>query len=76
MFLNIKLIPRAKHNKIERINENNYKIHLTAPPVDNKANEALLDILAKNLRIRKSNLRIVKGEKTRNKVIEIIQFRN
>jgi hypothetical protein len=65
----IKVIPNASKNKV--INEQNrLKVYLTAPPVEGKANKLLLEVLAKYFNCRKSDLRIVKGEKSRNKLIQ------
>ena len=47
------------------------KIYLTAIPVDGKANKELIKLLAKELKIRKSKIAIIKGEKKSEKIIEI-----
>ncbi len=45
------------------------RIHLTAPPVEGKANEALLKLLSKTLSVPKSSITIQRGEHGRRKVI-------
>jgi len=47
------------------------KIYLTAVPVDGKANKELIKLLAKELKISKSKIAIIKGEKNKEKIIEI-----
>ena len=47
------------------------KIYLTAIPVDGKANKELVKLLAKELKIGKSKVEIIKGEKKSEKIIEI-----
>ncbi|MCK4918934.1 MAG: DUF167 domain-containing protein [Candidatus Pacebacteria bacterium] len=47
------------------------KIYLTAVPVDGKANKELVKLLAKELKIGKSKVEIIKGEKKSEKIIEI-----
>ncbi|MBW6440514.1 DUF167 domain-containing protein [Patescibacteria group bacterium] len=47
------------------------KIYLTAVPVDGKANKELVKLLAKELKIAKSKITIIKGEKKSEKIIEI-----
>ena len=42
-----------------------------APPVDGAANKALVQLLAKALSIRKSNITLVSGATVRNKIIEV-----
>jgi len=48
------------------------KIYINARPVDGKANQALIKFLAKHYNVSKSNIEITKGEKSRNKTIEIM----
>ncbi|MFC1598412.1 DUF167 domain-containing protein [Patescibacteria group bacterium] len=67
----IKVIPNSKINKIVEQDESFLKIKLTAPATDNKANKALLDFLAKEFKISKKNIIIIKGNKNRNKSIKI-----
>jgi len=47
------------------------KIYLTAVPVDGKANKELIKLLAEKLGISKSRIEIIKGEKNKEKIIEI-----
>jgi uncharacterized protein len=42
-------------------------MHLTAPPVDDRANEALVQLLAERLNVPRAAVRIVSGEKSRRK---------
>ena len=70
--IEIKVIPRAKKNFIK--NEDGVlKIYVTAPAQDGRANDAALNVLADYLGVKKSNLYIKKGEKSRNKIIEVLQ---
>ena len=47
------------------------KLAATAPPVDGKANDAVVEFLAKLFRVAKSSVTIVSGESGRNKVIAV-----
>ncbi len=70
MILNIRVIPKAGKNLIKE--ENNYlKAYLTKPPQDGLANKELIELLAKYLNIKKYQIKIIKGEKSRDKVIKI-----
>jgi uncharacterized protein len=71
MIIDIKVIPGAKKNIVLEENGRIVKIYLTAPPVEGKANEALVGVLADHFGIRKSQIEIIKGLKSRNKVINI-----
>lgn len=46
-------------------------IRVTVPPEDGKANEAMIALLAKTLRVRKSVITVVQGQTARNKLIEV-----
>jgi len=70
MIINVKVTPKAKHNQIKKEN-GLFKIHITAPAVDNKANIAAKEILADFFQVKKSRISIKSGEKSRQKVIEI-----
>lgn len=70
MILNVKVIPGARKNIVHEV-EGGIKVHLTAPPVDGKANEALADFLAEHYGVRSSRIEIIKGLKSRHKVINI-----
>jgi uncharacterized protein len=71
MRINVRLKPRSGRNKVERT-ENGYVVHVTAPPVENKANKALVEALSEHLDLPKSAIKIVAGLKSKNKIVEII----
>lgn len=71
MKLNIRVIPKAKHNKVV-VEPDRLKVYLTAPPVEGKANEALIEFLAEHLKVKRSQIKILRGLKSRDKVIEIL----
>ena len=67
----VRVIPRARRNEIKKAGEI-FKVHLAAPPTEGKANKMLLELFSEHFHLKKSRLRIIKGEKSRNKLIEII----
>ncbi len=72
--VSIRLTPKAARTKIGEIAFNTdgtpyLKVYVTAVPEDNKANKALLDLLAKTFGIPKSRLHIISGLTDRHKVI-------
>ncbi|MCB9798794.1 DUF167 domain-containing protein [Candidatus Nomurabacteria bacterium] len=74
MKLAIKVIPRAKENKIEgTLESGSLRVRLTAAPTDGQANEQLIKLVSKHFKIAKSCIRIVRGHTGRDKVIEISQ---
>ena len=66
----IKVIPRARHNGIDGVRDGRLLIRVTAPPVDDAANAAVLDVVARALRVPRRTVRIASGERSRTKVIE------
>jgi len=70
--VNIRVAPNAKHEGWSGLwNGTHYKIALTAPAVDGKANEALISFLSKETHLPKRAFTIVSGQTNRCKVIEI-----
>lgn len=68
----IKVIPHAKKNEVLKDGQG-FKVRLTAPPVEGKANKLLIEVLADYFNCRKSEIKIIKGEKARNKVVQIVK---
>lgn len=76
MKLTIKVIPNAKQNKItedvvDLLGARNLRIRINQPPEDGKANKAVIDLLAKYLKIRKNAISIISGLTSRIKIIEV-----
>ena len=68
----VRVIPRAKRNEIVGLLEDGtLKVRLTAPPVDGKANRALLKFLSDAFGIQKSDIEILSGETSRTKLIRL-----
>jgi len=70
--LTIKVLPRSSRDEIAGKQENVYKIKLTAPAIEGKANKALLKLLAKRLRIPKTHIQIISGKRAKTKCIHIL----
>lgn len=78
MLLKIRLQPGAKKatlaswRGVAPTADGTLKISVTAPALDGRANNALIGFLSEHYNVPKSRVRIVRGEKSRNKVVEII----
>ncbi len=73
--LAIRVTPRAKHNQVvEILPDDTIKIRLTAPPVDGKANEALIAFLAQVLDVPRSHIEIIAGDTGRDKLVSIMDL--
>ena len=71
VILSVRVQPRASRNAIAGEWQGALKVRLTAPPVDDKANAALCAFLAEQLNIPRSAVRILAGERSRTKRVEI-----
>lgn len=70
--IRVKVLPRSSKTEIAGKADGVYRIKLTAPPVDGKANKALINFLAKKTGLPKRKFQIVSGEHSRNKTIRIL----
>jgi len=59
--------PRGSKNEIIGLQGDALKLRLTAPPVEGAANKMCIDFLAKSLKVRKSDVDIVHGQRSRTK---------
>ena len=67
----VRVQPRASSDEIAGEWQDGLKIRLTAPPVDDRANEALRRLLATRLNVSLSAVRIASGEHSRTKRVEV-----
>jgi uncharacterized protein (TIGR00251 family) len=67
----VRVQPRASRDEIAGEFQDALKIRLTAPPVDDRANEALRKLLAASLKVPLAAVRIASGERSRTKRVEI-----
>ena len=70
MTIAVKVQPRARRSRLSGGPEE-YKLEVTAPPVEGAANEAVIEFFTRGLRLPKSAVRIIRGERSRHKVVEI-----
>ena len=76
MKISIKVITHAKKSEIitdeiDLFGARIIKVKINQPPEDGKANKALIELLAEYLKVKKTSLKIVAGEKSTHKIIEI-----
>lgn len=73
--LAVRVTPRSARNEIaEILSDGTVRVRLTAPPVDGKANAALIKFLAEVLGVAPSRLEIVAGETGRDKLVSILDM--
>ncbi|OGX16290.1 MAG: hypothetical protein A2166_04000 [Omnitrophica WOR_2 bacterium RBG_13_41_10] len=70
MILNIKVIPKSSKSLVKKENDT-LKVYLTKPAQDGLANRQLIELLAKHFGVKKYQISIISGEKSKNKTIRI-----
>jgi len=69
--ISIYVQPRASKTMIAGMHDGCVKMRLAAPPVDGAANAALIEFVAERLNLARSYVRIVSGQTSRRKVVEV-----
>jgi uncharacterized protein (TIGR00251 family) len=69
--IHLHVLPRAKRCEISGIHNGALKVKVTAPPVDDAANRAIIEFFARTLNVSKSSLTIMAGQKSRDKILRI-----
>ena len=73
MLLRVRVVPRSSKNEVVGCLEDGVlKVKLTAPPIDGKANEALLPLLSGYLKVSLSKIKLRGGARSKNKLIEVL----
>jgi uncharacterized protein len=67
----VRVQPRASRTGVEGVHGDALKVRVNAPPVDGAANEAVVAVLAEALGVPRRLVRIVSGESSRSKVVEV-----
>jgi uncharacterized protein (TIGR00251 family) len=67
----VRVHPRARKDAITGIHGDALKLALTAPPVEGRANEAVIEFFADLLRLPRSSVTIAAGQTSRNKVVRV-----
>jgi uncharacterized protein len=67
----VKVKPNSKRQSIEEQPDGSLTVHLKSPPVDGKANEELIALLAERFNVSKSKITIKSGLASKTKLVEI-----
>jgi uncharacterized protein (TIGR00251 family) len=70
MIYNVRVSPRASRNRVERMG-NVLKVYLTKPAAQGQANAQLIDLLSAHFKIKKFQISIKNGLRSRHKLVEI-----
>lgn len=69
--INVKVKPNAKEQKIEQEADGSWLVYLKSSPIEGKANQELIKLLAKQFQVTQKDISIKIGANSRNKLIEI-----
>jgi len=69
--LKVRVTPRASKNEIVGWRDGVLIVRTTAPPIEGAANKACIELVAKTLGVKRSQVSLVHGDKSRDKTFEI-----
>ena len=75
-LIQVKVKPNSRASLLEQKEDGTWLAQIKSPPVDGKANEELLALVAKHFKCRKSDVQIKSGASTRMKLIQISEDRD
>lgn len=73
MVLSIRVKPRSKTSSLNQEAHGEWTARLRSPPVDGKANDELIDLVARHFGVPKSRIRILAGTTSRRKLVELVE---
>lgn len=71
MRINVRVIPRAKLNRVEIQPDGIVRVHTTTAPSDGKATADVIKMLAEHYNVPKTSIKLVRGATSRDKVFDI-----
>ena len=76
VLLRLSVMPNAKRTEVDGLHDGALRVRLAAPPIDGRANEALIAWLAKSLGVAKRDVEVLRGESSRRKQVAIAVSRD
>ena len=73
LIIKVKIVPNSSRNEII-LEEEFIKVKVTAQPIENKANKALIEFLSKQFKLPKTSIQIIKGETSKDKTIILLSL--
>ena len=71
MKISVRVIPRAKINRVEVQPDGTLRVHTTTAPTDGKATADVIKMLARHYGVPKTSIKLIRGETSRDKVFDI-----
>lgn len=72
MKISVKVKPNARKNEVKQIDAGNFIVSVTAPPIEGKANEKVVEMLAEHFGKPKRCFTILRGKTGKTKIVEIL----
>ncbi|MBA7538024.1 hypothetical protein ES705_30298 [subsurface metagenome] len=72
MYIKVKVVPRAKKSEIIKLDKDYLKVKVLSPAIKNKANKEMIKLLADYYNVSKSAVKIIRGEHSREKLVEVL----
>lgn len=73
MKIKVKVKPNAKQESVEKTGEKDFLLRVKAPAREGRANQAVVELLSEYFNLPKSGISIVRGEKSKNKVVNLCE---
>ncbi|MDG6906573.1 MAG: DUF167 domain-containing protein [Nitrososphaerota archaeon] len=70
--IKVRVTPNARKVEVSRLGDSEFEVKVDARASEGKANKRLIEILSEYFKVSKSRVRILKGQKSREKIIELI----
>jgi hypothetical protein len=72
MKITVRVKPNSKQDRVDKTGDNEFVVRVREKALEGRANKAVVDILSDRFNIPKTNIRIIKGLKSRTKIFDII----
>ena len=72
MLIRVYVTPNARETRVVKVSDDYFEVRVDERAVGGRANKRLLEILAEHFKVQKSRISILKGTKTRNKLVQVI----
>lgn len=72
MKITVKVHPKSSQNKVIRNPEGDFVVYTNAPAEKNRANRAVVELLAAHFKVPKSSISILAGHASRSKIVEVL----
>jgi uncharacterized protein (TIGR00251 family) len=72
LLIRVYVTPNAREARVVKVSDDYFEVRVDEMAVGGRANKRLLEILAEHFKVQKSRISILKGTRTRNKLVQVI----